>query len=112
MLRKRITITELIIHTTTMGIIIIVEAGIMVTTVTTSGHSRRSENRERLLKRPFRNWLSGVQLIEQRLCLLQIARVEAFSEPAVNRSKQFASFLHLALVPPEARKAHGGAEFP
>ncbi len=38
-----------IIHIITMGIIIIVEAGIMVTTVTTSVHSRRSENRERLL---------------------------------------------------------------
>jgi hypothetical protein len=33
--------------------------------------------------RPFRNWLSGVQLIEQRLRLLQIARVEPFGEPAV-----------------------------
>ena len=34
-----------IIRIITMGIIIIVEAGIMVTTVTGSGHSRRSENR-------------------------------------------------------------------
>ena len=28
-------------------------------------------------KRPFRNWLSGVQLIEQRLSFFQIERVEA-----------------------------------
>ena len=32
-------------------------------------------------KRPFRNWLSGVQLLQQRLRLLQIARVE----PSVNQ---------------------------
>ena len=48
-LRKCITTTATIIRIITMGIIIIVGAGIMVTTVTTSGHSRRSENRERLL---------------------------------------------------------------
>ncbi len=39
-------------------------------------------------KRPFRNWLSGVQLVEQRLCLLQVERVEAFSEPAIGRSEK------------------------
>ena len=38
-------------------------------------------------ERPFRNSLSGVQLVEQRLSLLQIKRVEAFGEPAVNRSE-------------------------
>ena len=40
------------------------------------------------------------------------ARVEPFSEPAVDRSEQVASLLHLALVTPEAREAHCGAEFP
>jgi hypothetical protein len=40
------------------------------------------------------------------------SRVEAFGEPAVDRSQQFASLLHLALVAPEACEAHGGAEFP
>ena len=39
---------------------------------------------------PFRNCLSGVQLIEQRLGLLQIERVEAFGEPAVDRREQIA----------------------
>ena len=39
---------------------------------------------------------------EQRLRFLQIARVEPLSEPAVNRSQQFARLLHLALVTPEA----------
>jgi hypothetical protein len=52
------------------------------------------------------------QLLQQRLRLLQIARVEPLSEPPVNRSQQFARLLHLALVAPEACKAHGGAEFP
>ena len=51
------------------------------------------------------------QRIEQRLRLLQIARVEPFRKPAVNRSKQFARLLRLALVTPEARKAHCGAQF-
>src|SRR5580704_11059183 len=36
------------------------------------------------------------QLLQQRLRLFQIARVEAFSEPAVDRSEQFASLLRLA----------------
>ena len=34
------------------------------------------------------------------------------SEPPINRSQQFAPLLHLALVAPETRKAHCGAEFP
>jgi hypothetical protein len=49
-------------------------------------------------------------LLQQRLRFPQIARVEAFSEPAVNRSKQFASLLHLPLVAPEACEAHCGAQ--
>ena len=46
---------------------------------------------------------SAVKLIEQCLGLLQIARVEAFSEPTIDRSEQFASLLRLALFAPEAR---------
>jgi hypothetical protein len=34
--------------------------------------------------------LSGLQLIEQGLGLLQVKCVEAFSKPAVDRSEQFA----------------------
>jgi hypothetical protein len=56
--------------------------------------------------------VSRRQLLQKRLRLLQIARVEPFREPAVNRSEQFARLLHLALVAPEACEAHGGAEFP
>ena len=40
------------------------------------------------------------QLLQQRLRLFQVARVEALREPAVNRSQQFARLLHLALVAP------------
>jgi hypothetical protein len=47
--------------------------------------------------------LSGVQLVEQRLGLLQIARVEAFSEPAVDRSEKIAGFIPLPLITPEPR---------
>ena len=61
---------------------------------------------------PLDSMASRPQLLQQRLRLLQIARVEAFREPPVNRSKQFARLLHLALVAPEACEAHGGAEFP
>src|SRR5262249_5717591 len=46
------------------------------------------------------------QLLQQRLRLLQIARIEALSEPPVNRSQQFARLLHLALVAPEVCHAH------
>ena len=45
-------------------------------------------------------------------CVLQVERIEPFSEPPVDRSEQFASLLRLTLVTPEARKAHCGAEFP
>ena len=51
------------------------------------------------------------QLLQQRLRLLQVARTETLSEPPVNRSKQFTRLLHLALVAPEARETHSGAEF-
>ena len=52
--------------------------------------------------------LSG-QLGKQRLRLFQIERVEAFGEPAVNRSEQFARLLQFALITLEPRHAHRGA---
>jgi hypothetical protein len=51
------------------------------------------------------------QLLQQRLRFLQIARVEAFGEPIINRRQQFARLLPFALVAPEAGEAHGCAEF-
>src|SRR6516162_5352782 len=52
------------------------------------------------------------QRVEQLLRLLQIAGVEAFGEPAIDRTEQFACVLHLALVAPEPRKARSSAELP
>jgi hypothetical protein len=51
------------------------------------------------------------QFVEQRLGFLQIARVEAFGEPAVDRREEFASLIPLALLAPKRRHAHCGAEF-
>jgi hypothetical protein len=51
------------------------------------------------------------QAIEQHLRLLQIARLKPFRKPPVDRSQQFARFLHLALVAPEACEAYCGAQF-
>jgi hypothetical protein len=55
---------------------------------------------------------SGVQLIEQRLGVLQIKRVKALSKPAINRSEQSASLTRLALIAPQPRHAHRRAQFP
>src|SRR6185312_268403 len=52
------------------------------------------------------------QLVEQRLSILQVECVEALSEPAVDRSEQFASLLRLALVAPEASEAYRRAQLP
>ena len=53
---------------------------------------------------------SGVQVIEQRLRLFQVERVEALSQLAVDRSKQFARLLNLTLVAPEAREVRCGSD--
>jgi hypothetical protein len=39
-------------------------------------------------------------LLQQRFRLLQVTRVETFSEPAVDRSEQFTSLLRLPLIAP------------
>jgi len=41
---------------------------------------------------------SGVQLVQQGLGLFQIERVEAFGEPAVDRSEKLAGRIPLALI--------------
>jgi hypothetical protein len=51
-----------------------------------------------------RSALSSCQLVEQRLCLFQIERVEAFAEPAVDWSEKLARHLPLGLVAPEPRR--------
>jgi hypothetical protein len=47
--------------------------------------SKSRESVDRLtLRGRFETWLSGVQLIQQGLGLLQIERVKAFGEPAID----------------------------
>ena len=50
-------------------------------------------------------------MVEQRLCFLQIERVEALGEPAVDRGEKLASLIPLALIAPEAGEASGGARY-
>src|SRR5262249_55523935 len=52
------------------------------------------------------------QLVEQRLCLLEIGSIEAFGEPAVDRREQIAGFGAAALVAAEPGEAHGGTQLP
>jgi hypothetical protein len=54
----------------------------------------------------------GNQFVEQRLRLLQIARIKPFSEPAVDGSEKLTSLISLPLIAPEPRHAHCGTEFP
>jgi hypothetical protein len=55
---------------------------------------------------------NSCQFVEQRLCLSQIGRGEAFGEPAVDRREQVAGFGAAALVAAEPGEAHGGAQLP
>src|SRR4029077_21024970 len=55
---------------------------------------------------------SGIQLIEQRLRFLQIERIEALGEPAVDRRDKITSLIPFALVTPQPRHAHRRTEFP
>jgi len=66
-----------------------------------NGHGLDADGAARLL-----------QFGQQRLCLVQIARIKPFGEPAVDRSEKLASLIPLALIAPEPRHAHCGAEFP
>jgi hypothetical protein len=43
--------------------------------------------------------------VQQRLRLLQVERVEAFGEPAVDRREKIAGLVLLALIAPEPRRA-------
>ncbi len=54
------------------------------------GFQRAAVGQERHIHSVRALWLSGRQPIEQRLSLLQIERTEAFGEPAVGWSEQFA----------------------
>ena len=66
-----------------------------------NGHGLDADGAARLL-----------QFGQQRLCLVQIARIKPFGEPAVDRSEQIAGLISVPLIAPEPRHAHCGAEFP
>src|SRR5712692_2990965 len=51
------------------------------------------------------------QGVEQRLGILDVGGIKAFAEPVVDRRQQRAGLSALALALPQARQAHGGAEF-
>src|SRR5713101_5911836 len=53
----------------------------------------------------------GSQLLEQRLRLLQICRIKALGEPAVDWRQQLAGRGAFTLALPQASQTHGGAEF-
>ena len=53
--------------------------------------------------------VAKLQLIEQSLSLLQIARIEPLGKPAVDRSEKIAGLCTLPLIAPESRKIGGGA---
>src|SRR6516164_9659397 len=52
------------------------------------------------------------QLVEQPLRFFQIGDVEPFGKPTVDPREQVAGFRASALVSPQSREAHGGAQFP
>src|SRR4029077_10625817 len=58
-----------------------------------------------------RNSLSVVQLVEQRLRLLQAKRIKSFGEPAVDRGEKITGFAVPVLFEPEARQADRCPEF-
>src|SRR5262249_23547787 len=53
-----------------------------------------------------------VQHLEERLCLLELRRVNSLGEPAVDRREEVTGFGALALLAPQARKAGGGTQLP
>jgi hypothetical protein len=60
----------------------------------------------------FLGTISCGQRVEQDLGLLQIARVEAFGEPIIDRSEKVACLAWLTLIAPEPRHADHHSEFP
>jgi hypothetical protein len=73
---------------------------------------------QREMRRWARSWPSRPQapalrqLVEKRLRLLQVERVEALGEPAVGRSEKFSGLIPFSLVAPEPRHSGGGAQLP
>jgi hypothetical protein len=54
----------------------------------------------------------GSELVEQRFCVFEVGRREAFGEPAVDGREEAAGFGAAALVAAKAGEARGGTQFP
>ena len=52
------------------------------------------------------------EFLQQRFRLLEVRRVKAFGEPAIDRGQQRAGFGPLALLLPEAAQARSGTQLP
>ena len=52
------------------------------------------------------------QFLQQRLGILQVKRVEALGEPAVDRREKVMGLWPLTLIAPQPSHAHCGADFP
>src|SRR6266850_116266 len=94
-------------------------AGVALRVVEAGGY-RQQDNRKQKeqvgrtrssSKRPFRNRLSDVQLLQQRLGLPQVERIKSFGEPAVDRRKKITGFAAPVLFAPEARQADRCPQF-
>jgi hypothetical protein len=55
---------------------------------------------------------SSRQFVEQRLCIFEVGRVEAFGKPAVDRREQVAGLGAPPLLTAEPGEARGGTQFP
>src|SRR3954468_4651567 len=53
---------------------------------------------------------SSCQLLEQRLCLLQVGGIKAFAKPAVDRSDEVTGFGAPALLAPQPGEIADGAQ--
>ncbi|HZW36108.1 MAG: hypothetical protein ACM319_00305, partial [Deltaproteobacteria bacterium] len=53
-----------------------------------------------------------MKIVEQFLGRLQIGRGETFGEPTVNGRKEIGGFVVSALIAPQPRETHGGAQLP
>src|SRR5262245_58301123 len=72
------------------------------------------------MRRCWANCCTGVgcppelsrQLLQERLRLLQVSSIKALREPAIDRCQEVSGLGALALLLPQACKAHGGPQLP
>ena len=86
-----------------------------------SKHAERQQSGLKLLqlklaltRYPCRENLTSMlrQFNKQSLSLVQVRRVKALGEPAVDRSEKFSGVILLPLIAPQPRHPHGRAQLP